>query len=223
MATGGKLKAPSIVIDMLTAAATTVSSLTTQTATVRGLPLTPTTPRTPRTLTTPGSTQPTRPRPKQKLIRKLAGGMQKFWINKLAALDHARHALKRATKWYMQEKNKPGGLSLLQIEAKVKKEFNGVRPHAATIRRYVNVNIAGMFPLKIRVNGDVPTCMFNLLCVAFESFVHIQQINSRQGKITYKKLVARINALLHSGGRYVWQTQNRQWLMCGWLRTRNNC
>ena len=83
-----------------------------------------------------------------------------------------------------------------QIEAKVKKEFDGVRLHAATIRRYVNVNIAGMSPLKIGVKGDVPTCAFKLLCIAFESFVRIMQINSRQGEITYKKLAARINTLL---------------------------
>ena len=84
----------------------------------------------------------------------------------------------------------------LQIEAKVKKEFNGVGPHAATIRRYINANIAGMSPLKIGVKGDVPACAFKSLCIAFESFVCIQQINSRQGEITYKKLASRINALL---------------------------
>jgi hypothetical protein len=42
-ATSGKLKAPSVVIDALTAATTTVSPLTTQTSTVIGLPSTPTT------------------------------------------------------------------------------------------------------------------------------------------------------------------------------------
>jgi len=122
--------------------------------------------------------------------------MQKFRVNKLAALDHAKRALKRATTWYAKEKNKTGGLLSLQIEAKVKKEFDGVRLHAATIRRYVNVNIAGMSPLKIGVKGDVPACAFKSLCIAFKSFVRIQQINSRHGKITYKKLAARINALL---------------------------
>ncbi len=50
--------------------------------------------------------------------------------------------------------------------------------------------------LKHGVKGDVPTCAFKLLCIAFKSFIRIQQINSRQGKITYKKLVARINKLL---------------------------
>ena len=89
-----------------------------------------------------------------------------------------------AQKATVKEKNKTGGLSSLQIEAKVKKEFDGIVPHTATIRCYINANIAGMSPLKIGVKGDVPACAF------------IQQINSRQGEITYKKLVARINALL---------------------------
>jgi hypothetical protein len=122
--------------------------------------------------------------------------MQKFRINKLASSDHAKRAFKRATRWYIQEKDKPGGLSSRQIEAKVKREYDGVGPHAATIRRYVNTNIAGMSLLKIGVKGDLPPCVFKSLCVAFESFVHIQQINSCQGGITYKKLAARINTLL---------------------------
>ncbi len=83
-----------------------------------------------------------------------------------------------------------------QIEKKVMKEYDGIGLHAAIIWRYVNANIAGMSPLKIGVKGDVPTCVFKLLCIAFENFVCIQQTNSRQGKITYKKLAARINALL---------------------------
>ncbi len=57
-------------------------------------------------------------------------------------------------------------------------------------------NIAGMSPLKHGVKGDMPPCAFKLLCVAFKSFVCIQQINSHQGEITYKKLAARVNALL---------------------------
>ena len=103
--------------------------------------------------------------------------MQKFRINKLAASDHAKRALKRATNWYAREKNKTGGLTSIQIEAKVKKEFDGVGPHAATIRCYVNINIAGMSPLKIGMKGDVSTCAFKLLCIAFRSFVRIMQIN----------------------------------------------
>jgi hypothetical protein len=71
----------------------------------------------PRTPTT------TRPKPKPKLIRKSAGGMQKFRINKLATSDHAKRVLKRATRLYAQEKDKPGGLSLRQIEKKLRKNM----------------------------------------------------------------------------------------------------
>ena len=98
-----------------------------------------------------------------------------FQVNKLAVLDH--------------EKGNEVVLSLLQIEAKVK------RPHAATIWHYVNTNIAGMSPLKIGVKGGMPMCAFKSLCIAFDSFVRIQQMNSCQGKITYKKLAVGIIAL----------------------------
>ena len=53
-----------------------------------------------------------------------------------------------------------------------------------------------MSPLKIGVKGDMSTCAFKSLCIAFESFVRIMQINYCQGEITYKKLGSRINALL---------------------------
>ena len=118
-------------------------------------------------------------------------------MNKLAMSDHSKCALKRATKWYAREQKIIGGLSSYQIEKKVKREFGGIGPCAMTIRRYVNSNLQGMSPLKIGVKGDVPPCALKLLCIAFESFVRIMQINSKSGKITYKKLVVRINAVLH--------------------------
>ncbi len=96
----------------------------------------------------------------------------------------------------MRKRKKTGGLSSVQIEAKVKKEFDGVGLSHVTIRRYISANLAGMSPLKIGVKGDVPACAFKSLCIAFESFIRIQQINSRPGEITYKKLASRINALL---------------------------
>ena len=64
------------------------------------------------------------------------------------------------------------------------------------ICRYVNANLQGMSPLKIGVKGDIPPCAFKSLCLAFESYVRIMQINSKDGEITYKKLLERINALL---------------------------
>jgi hypothetical protein len=72
--------------------------------------------------------------------------MQKVQVNKLAALGFAKHALKRATKWYARERNKPGGLSSYQIAQRVGKEYNGVVLHVATVYCYVNTNLASMSP-----------------------------------------------------------------------------
>ena len=120
-ANGGKaIDPPPNVIKALTVGTTTVSPLTNPTTAV-GTPMTPRTPPM-----TPTTTM--RPKPKQKLMRKSTVGMQKFRINNLEAPDHAKRALKRATRWYAQEKDKPGGLSLLQIAKKVKKEYDGVGP-----------------------------------------------------------------------------------------------
>ncbi len=114
--------------------------------------------------------------------------MHKFRVNRLATSDHRKRALKRAMKWYAEEKKKTNGLSSVQIAEKAKKEYGGVGPHPATIRRYVNANLVGMSPLKPGVTGDVPVSVFKSLCVALTSYVRIQQINSRQGTpITAKK------------------------------------
>ena len=83
-------------------------------------------------------------KPKPRLIRKSSRAMQKARVNKLEQSDFAKRALKRATKWYAREVKKPGGLSSYEIAALVKKEYDGVGPHAATIRRYLNNNLVGM-------------------------------------------------------------------------------
>ena len=96
-ATGGELVAPpDVIVAAATATMTTVSPLTNQTSAVRG-PSTPTTTTTTTTRmpTTPGGTRTTRPRPKPKLIRKSAGGMQKFRINKLATSNFGRTRQRR--------------------------------------------------------------------------------------------------------------------------------
>ncbi len=94
-------------------------------------------------------------------------------MNKLAQSDFAKCALKRATKWYAREVKKEDGLSSYEISKRVKSKYNGIRPHPAMIRPYVNANLVGMSPLKPGVMGDVPASSFKLLCVAFESYVRI--------------------------------------------------
>jgi hypothetical protein len=97
--------------------------------------------------------------------------MQKAQVNKLAQSDFAKRALKRATKWYAREVKKEDGLSSYEISKHVKSEYDGIGPHPATIRHYVNANLVGMSPLKPGVMGDVPASSFKSLCVAFESYV----------------------------------------------------
>jgi hypothetical protein len=123
--------------------------------------------------------------------------MQNVRVNKLAQSDFAKRALKRATKWYAREVKKEDGLSSYEIAKRVNREYDGIGPAPATIRRYVQANLAGMSPLKPGVMGDVPPPSFKSLCMAFESYVRICQINSREGKIMLTKLAARINAVLH--------------------------
>jgi hypothetical protein len=78
----------------------------------------------------------------------------------------------------------------------VQAKYDGVGPHAATIRRCVNANLVGILPLKLGVKGDVPVWAFKSLCVAFKSYIQICQINSKMGEISYKKLVTCINTVL---------------------------
>ena len=153
----------------------------------------------PSTPTTPGSRRSSprlKQRPKLHVTRKNARAMQKHRVNKLATSDFVKRAFKRATSWYSREVKKPNGKSSYEIAILVKKEYDGIGPHAATIRRYVNANLSGMSPLKPGVKGDVPAWAFKSLCVAFESYIRICQINSKIGEITYKKLATRINTVL---------------------------
>jgi hypothetical protein len=84
------------------------------------------------------------PQPKEKQIQKTARAMQKHCVNKLAKSEHMKSALKRASTWYTREQDKSDGLSSYEIARRVKKKFDGIGPHATTIRKYVNANIAGM-------------------------------------------------------------------------------
>jgi hypothetical protein len=107
--------------------ASVVSPITGSTSSTTSRSKTPT-PATPESIR-----QSPRLQPKLKLTRRNPRTMQKHRINKLATTDFSKQALKRATLWYARESKKPDGLSSYEIAQKVKKEFNGVGPHAATI------------------------------------------------------------------------------------------
>ncbi len=133
--TGGKTKAsrPNLV-DLSTAGTSTVSPLTNQRTSANALTSQELSLSPPLTPPTPGGLLATRSKPKAKLIRKKSQAMQKVRINKLSKWDFAKRPVRRATKWYAREKNKPGRLLSYQIAEKVKKEYDSIGPHPATIR-----------------------------------------------------------------------------------------
>jgi hypothetical protein len=107
--TGNKRAFPPNVIDALTAGKMSVSPP--KTAVTRDTtPSTPTTSSSTRLLPR-SSPRLMKQKPKPKLIRRNSWAMQKVHVNKLAVSDFEKHALKRATKWYAQDRNHPSGLS----------------------------------------------------------------------------------------------------------------
>jgi len=168
-------------------------------------PLTEPTPTTRTTSTAQLETTPPHPdgvvvqKPKPRQIRRTASGMQKWRLNKFDAASHAKQAFKRATSWYSKELEKSNGLSSYQISKKVKIEFDGVGPSATTLRRYAKLGLVGESPMKPGVKSEIPKWAYNSLCVAFESYVRINQLNRRDDKLTLKKLAAKVNeAMKHN-------------------------
>ena len=133
------------------------------------------------------------PRPKAKQIRLTASGMQQWRINKFDATEHQKRAFKRATSWYAREKEKPDGLSSYAISKKVKVEFDGVGPSPRTLQRYANDGIGGTSPLKPGVQSDIPKSLYKSLCIAFESYIRINQLNARDGNLALNKLADAVN------------------------------
>ena len=88
------------------------------------------------------------------------------------------------TSWYAREKEKPDGLSSYAISKKVKVEFDGVGPSPRTLQRYANDGIGGTSPLKPGVQSDIPKSLYKSLCIAFESYIRINQLNARDGNLT---------------------------------------
>ena len=79
----------------------------------------------------------------------------------------------------------------------MKVEFDGVGPSARTLQQYANNGIAGVLPLKPGVKSDIPKSLYKSLSVAFESYVRINQLNSRDGELTLNKLANEINKFMH--------------------------
>jgi hypothetical protein len=82
----------------------------------------------------------------------------------------------------------------------VKREYNGCTLHPAIVGHCFNTNLAGISPLKVGGKGGCARFTFKSLCMAFESYIWICQINPWEGKtqmgaITERMLWERIELL----------------------------
>jgi hypothetical protein len=133
-------------------------------------------------------------KPKARQIQTMASRMQKWRGNKFDLSDHDKHAFKWATSWYDWELQKGKvGLSWYEISKREKLEFNGACLSARTIQQYANNGLAGQSPLKLGVKSNIPKWVYSSLCMAFESYVCINQLNKRDDVLMLKKLAAKVN------------------------------
>jgi len=97
------------------------------------------------------------------------------------------HAFKWATITYAQEKQKKGGLSAKGLTELIKNEFK-VELCTRSVQKYVKNGCIGVSPQRRGPKGKIDELHYKNLCLAFESFVVINQNNGDARIRTYKKL-----------------------------------
>jgi len=112
-----------------------------------------------------------------------------------------KNAHKRATTLYAKEmkkseiaktdKTRKRGKSAREVKAIVEKEFGeGMAPSERTIQEHVAKGSVGESPVRRGRPGDIESSTFLMLCVAFESYIRIRQINgnSEERKLLSTKI-----------------------------------
>ena len=134
---------------------------------------------------------------KEKKTRRTSQQAQIERNNKKIQDNMTNAAHKRATKWYAGEKKKTNGLSAAAVCEKVNKEFQGkTNISSRSVTRYVKDDKAGESPKKRGYQGVLSKDNFKRLCDAFETYLQIQQINSKDHNHTRKHLAALINQVV---------------------------
>ena len=132
--------------------------------------------------------------PKLASIRMKSKDMQVDRANKKLKKNHEEAAHIRATQLYAEQKGK---MSAEQVSEQVKLEFDGVAPSAHKIRHYVNnYNIAGAPPLKMGAPGKIPKVIYDSLCIAFESYISINQVNGTSVDNLPAHLLLMVNSVM---------------------------
>jgi hypothetical protein len=120
------------------------------------------------------------PPPKWTKQRMTALALQKKQVEDLKQMKHKSVAHKEAVRLYLKEKEKPGGMSLRQVQDHIAKKYS-VTVHYSTISRYANEGLLNALPKKMGPAGKFAKSTYKLLCDALSSFIPINQMNACAG------------------------------------------
>ena len=142
---------------------------------------------------------------KKKSRRLTVTQKQEQRVQDYAEWSKYKEAHKAATTLYSEQLSIEGGMSLRDVEKKIKTEFK-VGPSKETIRRHVvDLNNIGISPTKRGPEGDIPPQVYKSLCMAFATKTRICQLNSKVS--TRKKQVRWIMKTLN----YTRKEASRMW------------
>ena len=143
------------------------------------------------------ATEETFPLPQLKKIRLTVSTAMKKAKNNRAMKKFGNKALKAATALYHEEQKKENGMSVKEVERKIKARFSGEGLCARSITRYVNkYHFVGTSPLKNGRPGEILPHAFDSLCVGLESSISICQNNKKCAKLGKQKLAMLVNAVV---------------------------
>jgi hypothetical protein len=156
---------------------------------------------------------------KAKRVRMTGSAAQSMQTARLHEKKKYNHAFKWATIVYAWEKQKKGGLSARGVTELVKNKYNmDVCPR--TVQVYIKKGNIGMLPQRRGPKGENDDRHYKNLCLAFESFVAIQNINDNPHKQTYKILGKLLQEVVYGNGATAGSQQAHHllqvWCTRGW-------
>ena len=128
------------------------------------------------------------PAKKANVHRSTATAMQLCHVAALEKKNKYKTAFKCATVVfvYAREKGKGDGMSARTVAELIRNDC-GISLCPQTIQKKVKEGNIGCSPLRHGPKGNIPELHYNNLCVAFESFVTINQINGNMRTCSGKK------------------------------------
>jgi hypothetical protein len=87
-------------------------------------------------------------------------------------------AFKRATIMYSRQREKPDGMSAREVVNLIERD-SGIKLSERSIQQKVRDGNIGTSPLRRGPKGFIPDRHYQNLCIAYESFVSINQLNGK--------------------------------------------